>query len=401
MRRHTGPGNNATTFVRLDALLRPDDVATPVRGSPAHPRATGVRLALVLLVAQVVPAPASAMRLFVANSGDDTVSVVDTDLDREVQTIPVGKSPSAIVLRADPPLVAVANSQASNATLIDPVRLTVLPRVVATAMGPESVAFADGGCLLFATSFYAKVVTASDVETGEQVGAPIAFDGTPRRLLPSRDGRRLFVLLHGESGAVAALDVATRTVTGTVKVGPFPSDLVLTPDGTRLLVASFDASSVAVVDVASLAVVDTLTVDTGYGLVVHPTRPLLYSMVSFDDTVQVYDYAARQAGAAIPVGSWPTYSAITPDGRYLYVVNRESNNVVKVDTAAGAAVLRIATGVEPQAAVLFAAGRAAAPRPYATVAAIAVTVAALVVWWLGRRSASEDAGSGGSPPSPA
>jgi DNA-binding beta-propeller fold protein YncE len=63
------------------------------------------------------------------------------------------------------------------------------------------------------------VVTASDVETGERVGAPIAFDGAPRRLLPSRDGRRLFVLLHGESGAVAAVDVGTRTFTGTVKVG--------------------------------------------------------------------------------------------------------------------------------------------------------------------------------------
>jgi len=29
----------------------------------------------------------------------------------------------------------------------------------------------------------------------------------------------VFVLLHGESGAVAAVDVGTRTVTGTVKVG--------------------------------------------------------------------------------------------------------------------------------------------------------------------------------------
>jgi len=254
--------------------------------------------------------------------------------------------------------------------------------------------------VLFATSFYDKVVTASDVETGERVGAPIAFDGTPRRLLASRDGRRLFVLLHGESGAVAALDVAARTVTGTVKVGPFPSDLVLTPDGTRLLVASFDASSVAVVDVASLAVVDTLAMDTGYGLVVHPTRPLLYSMVSFDDTVQVFDYAARQAGAAIPVGSWPTYSAITPDGRYLYVVNRESNNVVKVDTAAGAAVLRIATGVEPQAAVLFAGGGGTASRTYGAAVAVGVTLGALVFWRLRRRGAREGGRPAGSAPSP-
>ena len=100
-------------LVRLHPSIRHGDVATALRDAlhlSAH-----AALALLLL-ALLVPAPASAMRLFVANSGDDTVSVVDTDLDREVQTIPVGKSPSGIVLRADPPLVAVANSRVSNAT---------------------------------------------------------------------------------------------------------------------------------------------------------------------------------------------------------------------------------------------------------------------------------------------
>jgi DNA-binding beta-propeller fold protein YncE len=293
----------------------------------------------------------------------------------------------------------VANSQTTNATLIDPVALDVLPRKVSTAMGPEDVAFSNDGRFLFATGYYEKVVTIADVETGERVGEPISFTATPRRLLPSRDGRRLFVLLHSDPGAVAVVDLESRAVTANVPVGPFPSDLVLTPDGLRLLVASFDGNSVTVIDLASLAPVDTLAMDTGYGLVAHPTKTLLYSMVSFDDQVLVFDYRTRQPGAAITVGAWPTYSAITPDGRFLYVVNRDSNNVVKVDTEAGEALLRIATGMTPQAAVLFAPDAAGVPVRGRTVVAVLLAVGLFGVWRLRRRAASEGGGPHGSTPS--
>jgi YVTN family beta-propeller protein len=344
-------------------------------------------LALALLIQPPTPLAAGA-RLFVSNFGDDTVSVIDTDLDREVETIPVGKSPFGLALRADPPLLAVANSQAANATLIDPVTLEALPRDISTGMGPEDVAFSRDGRFLFAAGYYDKVVTITDVETGERVGDSISFTAIPRRLLPSRDGRRLFVLLNSDPGAVAVVDLESRAVTANVPVGPFPSDLVLTPDGSRLLVASFDGNSVTVVDLASLAPVDTLSMDTGYGLVAHPTKPLLYSMVSFDDQVLVFDYGTRQAGASIAVGAWPTYSVITPDGRFLYVVCRDANNVVKVDTEAGEALLRIATGMTPQAAALFAPGRAGLPAGW-VVAAVLVAAGLFGVWRLRRRAVSE------------
>lgn len=351
------------------------------------------RLCALALVGHVLLAPTAmaATRLFVTNFGDDTVSVIDTSLDREVKTIPVGKSPYGLALRRQQPLLVVANAQESNATLIDPVALDVLPRKIATAMGPEDVTFSRDGRLLFATSYYEKVVTMSDVATGERVGEPISFEATPRRLLLSGDGRRLLVLLNAQPGAVAIVEIETGKVVGTVPVGPFPSDLALTPDGGRLLVASFDGNSVTVVDLAALKAVDTLAMETGYGLVVHPSKPLLYSMVSFDDQVLVFDYGVRQAVGSITVGGWPTYSAITSDGRFLYVVNRDSNNVVKVDTAAADAVLRIAVGMTPQAAVLFEAGDGAiAGRT--TVAVVFVLVGVLLAWRLRRRSAREGGG---------
>ena len=300
---------------------------------------------LILLVGASSPAP--ARRIFVTNSADDTVSVVDGNLDREVKILPVGRSPLGIAARAQPPLLAVANSRSPYVTLIDPLAIEVLPGTVTVGFGPEDVAFGHDGTRLFVTGYYGRTVTVIDVATRAQVGDSVVFAKTPRRLCPSPDGR-LFVLLHDAEGAVAVLEPADARVVATVPVGPFPSDLALTTDGGKLLVASFDADTVTVVDTTSLEPVDTIHVDTGFGLVLHPTRPVLYSILSYENSVLAFDVAARQPLATVAVGEGPTHGAITADGRFLYVVNSDANNLVKLDTESNTPVVRIAVGASPE-----------------------------------------------------
>jgi len=97
----------------------------------------------------------------------------------------------------------------------------------------------------------------------------------------------------------------------------------------------------------------TYAVTTGYGIVVHPTRPLLYSMASFDDEVEVLNLDSGKVAGHFSYGGWPTYSAITRDGRYLYVVHEDSDNVAKIDTATNQLVVKIAVGAQPGNAVIF------------------------------------------------
>jgi YVTN family beta-propeller protein len=324
--------------------------------------APGLRWACTLMLLAAcglyVPTGSTPKRwILVANFSDDTVSVIDGTLDREVRVIPVGRSPQSLAVRRKNPLVAVANSGASSVSLIDAKAITTEPMMepitVPVGRGPESVAFSSDGRWLFATSYYDRTVTVTDLATRRQVREPLSFSQRPRRLLPSPDGRTLFVLLHDNPGALAAVDIAAWQVLKTIPTDIFPTDLVLMPDGKSFVVTSSDVNTATVIDAASLTVVARHELDTDAALLIHPTRTLFYSMSSFEGQVVVYDYAARRTLASIAVGEWPTRSALTADGRFLYVVNNESNNVVKVDTETNTPILRIAVGSGPEDAVIL------------------------------------------------
>ncbi len=343
-------------------------------------------MALTLLIGVLRGGPAAfaTQMLFVTNTVDDTVSVIDCDREREVKIISVGRSPQGIALRARDPLVAVANAKSRFASLIDPVRLDALPDTLPTGMGPEDVAFSADGTTLFATSYYDKTVTFTDVRSRAPAGLPLAFEKIPRQLLLSADGTELFVRLHHEQGAIVVVDPASRAVRATIPVGPYPTDMALTPDHKRLLVPSFDASKIAVIDVASNAVVDNLALDAAAGIAVHPFKPLLYSMQNFDGAVIVANYETRQPVATVDVGGAPVSGVVTPDGRFLYAVNNESGNVAKIDTDTNTVVVRIAVGAEASAAVLFDSGASVSPWGVGLVGSGIVLIVA-VVWRRRRR----------------
>jgi YVTN family beta-propeller protein len=67
----------------------------------------------------------------------------------------------------------------------------------------------------------------------------------------------------------------------------------------------------------------------------------------------VVDYQKKETVATIPVGQKPTYSTMSPDGRFVYVVNGTDGNVMKLDTTTNQILGRIAVGVEPAAAVVL------------------------------------------------
>lgn len=78
-------------------------------------------------------------RAYVANYGDDSVTVIDTEKDRAIATVPAGNHPRAIAFDADRNLVLVANTHDDVVTVMDATTYAVIKRLPA---GKRPYAFA-------------------------------------------------------------------------------------------------------------------------------------------------------------------------------------------------------------------------------------------------------------------
>ncbi len=135
---------------------------------------------------------AAAGQVFVVNPDNDTVTAADLATGAVLWELPVGAHPMAVALAGDDSLwVACRDADA----------IVVL-------------AAADGATLAEIPLDYGA--------------APVAVAATP-------DGATMLVSLEGE-GALLRLDVASRAVTGSLALGPYPRAIAVTADGTRALV---------------------------------------------------------------------------------------------------------------------------------------------------------------------
>jgi YVTN family beta-propeller protein len=133
----------------------------------------------------------------------------------------------------------------------------------------------------------------------------------PCALVISKDAKTGYVAL-ADARQVAWIELPDGRAIRRIDVPAEPSGLVLTPDGTRLIVTCAAPRS----------------------------------------TVLVLDAATGRTLASIPGGHTAMGPAVAPDGCRLYVCNRFNNDVAVIDLTAGAEVARVPAVREPVAAAV-------------------------------------------------
>ena len=199
-------------------------------------------------------------RVYVANTGDGTVSVVDAGRAEVVATIPVGDSPFALVAGAQ--RLYVANWGGGTVSVVDGTTNGVVATLPVGTF-PAGLALHTGTRRLFVANFLDDTVSVIDTETLTVVSTiPVAR--RPRGLAVDAAGGRLFVAGF-EEGRVQAIDTGTGAVTLEASSGGLnPLDLMLGPRGARLYVAHLqETQGVAVLDALTLAPVASVDVPAG------------------------------------------------------------------------------------------------------------------------------------------
>jgi YVTN family beta-propeller protein len=301
--------------------------------------------------AEAAPKTEAKIRIFVSNYQGDNLSVIEGALGDEKETVPVEESPHGLAIRpTEPRLLAVARSTGGGVTFIDPDTLENKGDVD-TSTGPQDLEFSPDGKQLYVVSPLAGDLNFIDVDAMKLDGNKIQFEKKARRILVDASGKRLFVLLIAppdQGGSeVAVIDPKQRTIEKRIPVGVHPQAMALGNNGLTLATASFDDSTLSVIDTRTLDVWATYPARTGMGLAIHPTKPIAYSMESFDDTIQILNLDTGAEIKTLSPAQWPTYCDFGPDGRYLYVAHEESDSLVAIDTETNEVAAKIAVGKGP------------------------------------------------------
>ena len=240
-------------------------------------------------------------KAYVVNSGEDTVSVIDTATHTVTATIAVGSAPSSIAMSPDGSRAYVTNNSAGTVSVIS----TATNAVLATV----------------------------------KVGAK------PVGVTVSADGARVWVANSG-SGTITKINTTTNLVTTTVTVGGAPQAVALSADGKYAYVAKNTTNDVAVITVQSNAV-KTIT-DVG----VSPVSVILGGggkgyVTNLDGTIAVLGTALNVVTGVITTPAPAVAAALSADGTVLLVAH-PNDTVTAIDTATNTVIGILQTDPSPE-----------------------------------------------------
>ena len=186
--------------------------------------------------------------------GDATVSIIDTATNTVIGTVPVGNSPLGIAVTPDGSKVYVTNNWDGTVSVIDTATNTVTATVpLGRYSSPFGVAVTPDGTKVYVGDTRNNKVFVIDTAT-DTVTANVPLYGTPKGVAVTPDGTKVYVIDDSGDGSddeeyngfVSVIDVATNTVTATVRVGNAPMALgqfiggneISVPEGTNLYISN-------------------------------------------------------------------------------------------------------------------------------------------------------------------
>lgn len=153
---------------------------------------------------------------------------------------------------------------------------------------PLYVAVTPNGNDVYVTSTGSNLVNRISTATDSIVGSPIALSGVPAGIAISQNNAMAYVAIA--TGLVSEIDLDTQTLTGTTyTVGADPRAIAITPDGTRLLVATIDLGDVAVIDLVGGTVLTSISTGINRGIGITPEGRWAYAPDFAANDVNVID----------------------------------------------------------------------------------------------------------------
>jgi YVTN family beta-propeller protein len=290
--------------------------------------------------------------IFVLNSQDATVSVIDAATWKELQRIPTGKEPHHLYLTPDDKSVIVANAASNSLTFIDPstaqIQRTVrdIPDPYHLRFSPDMKWFVTASNRLHRIDVYRWQPSAAEpFALAKRIEAP----KTPSHLYIDSKSTVAYCTLQ-DSDEMVAVDLQTHAVRWKQKIGRMPADCFLTRDDRHLLVALTGDKVVEIYDVSGAAPKLVKRLETAAGAHSFRSRGdgrhvFLSNRVA--NNISMIDLQNFTVAATYPGPSGPDDMEVTADGKTLLLASRWAGQLTVIDIDSRQIVRQIKVGRSP------------------------------------------------------
>lgn len=310
------------------------------------------RFILAFWVSVLLSAPVWALQsppLFVLNSLDANVSVINPDTWVETQRITTGKEPHHLYLTPDERSLIIANALSDTLTFIDP-RTAEVQRTVRDIVDPYQLRFTpDMKWLVIAANRLNHVDFYRWDGKDLTLVKRVATSRTPSHVWIDSKSTTAYVTMQ-DSDELVAIDIASQSIRWRIKTGSMPADVYGSADDKKLFVGLTGSDSVEVFDVSALQPQSIKKIKTGSGA--HAFRATgdgkhLYVSNRVANTISKIDMRRQEVVESYAVPGGPDCMDVSADGRFIYVSSRWAKKLSVVDTVEKKVVRQVPVGKSP------------------------------------------------------
>jgi len=296
-----------------------------------------------------MPALAQPAPLFVLNSLDANVSVINPLTWTETKRIATGKEPHHIYLTPDEKSVIVANALSDTLTFIDP-KTAEVQRVIPGILDPYQLRFSPD-MKWFVTA--ANRLNHIDIYRWDGSNITlvkrVATGKTPSHLWIDSKSTTVYSTMQ-DSDELVALDLATQTIKWRTATGSIPADVYGSADDKLILVGLTGGDTVEVFDVSGKQPQRTRVIKTGAGA--HAFRALgdgRHVLVSnrVANSISKIDLQTLTVVDNYPAPGGPDCIEVSRDGKLIYVTSRWARKLTVIDVASRKVVRQVNVGKSP------------------------------------------------------
>ena len=287
--------------------------------------------------------------LFVLNSLDATISVLDPLTWKETARLATGKEPHHLYLTPDEKSLIIANASGNSLTFVDP-KTAQIQRTVRNIQDPYHLRFSPD-----MKWFVTAANRLNHVDIYRWDGADvhlvkrIATGKTPSHIWIDSKSRFAFVSMQ-DSDELVQIDLASQTLLWRGATGAMPADIYITPDDKTLLLGLTGSDSVEVFDLSGPQPKRVKTIKTGAGA--HAFRSAgdgrhVYVSNRVANTISKLDHQTLAVIESYTAPGGPDCMEVSADGNYLLYTARWARKLTVIDMRSRTIVRQVPVGRSP------------------------------------------------------